>query len=195
MHVSYLVPELPFIPDTDFKTAFFGSVDELSDAGFDFVQSASTESATQKKKRFSDEPETTHITVVEDHVPKVRYLEIASEDRAVVDTVCSALRRHLPTVDHDELVRRVREEGPTDSLVFFTIAYSAPAVYRQQTFEVVVDGLLSELAEVRQHAAAAAGLLGWVELVDPLKAAERKERPGLAKKAMQDALRAFGVEM
>src|SRR5690606_35956857 len=118
MHVSYLVPDLPFDSEDDFKKGFFGSLDELSEAGFEFVQSASSQSATQIIKRFSDDPETTHISVVEDHVPHLRYLELASEHDDALQTVRAVLRRHLPIVDHDEIVSRTRTEGPASPLVF-----------------------------------------------------------------------------
>lgn len=191
MHVRYILPEILFSSGREvFFDRFFSTLEDLDDTVGELVESTHEESATQIKTCFSDDEEMTNVTIWEDYLAEIRYFEIAASDEAALDSIIEALASHFSLADHSKLLVDAARDI-ADPSIYYRIAYSAPANFSNATFKTICDGLDAESRKVREKAAVAAGLIGWLEFKPILHEADQKERPGPAKQAMQNAIRTF----
>lgn len=192
----YLVPDMDFEAKAAFDKRFFAAIGRpMSDAGFEFVETLRQPSATQLRVRFSDDPETTHIMVVEDARVGVRYLEIYSEHSSErAERVHRILIEYIEPIDHRAYVERVGRDGLEDPSSLYTVAYSAPEVAVPETVALLRDRLGSTSAKTRMLVTALVGVLTWPELASLLRDAAAVETDERVRQGMVSVLRGLGAE-
>jgi len=191
MKVQYFLPEISFDDGDGFFTRFMAALHDLDDISGGYVETDYEESASQIKTQFSDEDETTHITAWEDFVARLRYVEVAAADVDKLQAIADAMASHFALVEHDSLLDQMVRSEFSDPSDFYRLAYSAPVDFAPKTFEVVKTALSSPSDQVREKAAIAAGLLGWVEFSPLLAELHLIAQPGASKQAIENAQRAL----
>ena len=116
---------------------------------------------------------------------------MGAEEGEVYEAIVNAAAEALDLIDHQQLIRALQAESFERPERFYLVAYSAPVDFSAETAGIVRRALKSEDQKVREFAAIAAGLIGWQGLRRLLEEAYMAERPGPAKLAMEDALRAI----
>ncbi|MEM7154030.1 MAG: hypothetical protein AAF799_14365 [Myxococcota bacterium] len=183
---QYLVPRLPFAEREALRKLLFECIDALDELGFEFVESAHDESDTTRRTRFSDEPETSHIELWEDYLGRVRYLRLESSDAAELGRLVEVFERLIPAESHEALCASAADSS--DPSILYRLGYSAPNEPAKNTVRGVLRGLESDSLEVAVAAAEVAGIIGWADFIEPLRALRTNTEPGRLRRAAGSSL-------
>jgi hypothetical protein len=192
MTTSYHVVDSPLgAEEAEFFESFHGVLEKVAEHGLSLELSDRRESASQICLRYSDAETKLNISIWDDYIGETRYLEVSSEDEALHDLAVEMLTARLPILENAEIVKCAQREMMANPKILYKVAYSAPAKYESDNFDLIIDALESDAPQLRMAAATAAGLLGWPQFKPQLEEARDDEEPGEVKLAMAKALAAF----
>lgn len=121
------------------------------------------------------------------------YATIELDDEKKLEMVIRAISEKLPIYSLDELRKQAKSEGPGDGALL-ALAMAQGSTFERELFDLVVSALRGRGIEKRREAAAAAGVLCWPELREPLQHGLDKEKDKTTGSVIAAALKSCGTD-
>lgn len=119
------------------------------------------------------------------------YVTLELDDEEKLDTVIRVISEKLPICTIEELQERAKSEGAGGGSLL-ALALAQDRTFERELFDLVVSALRAPDIEKRREGAAAAAVLCWRELLDPLQHARDAEKDEITASVISAALKSCG---